>query len=123
MACQVSNEDLNAIINGIIDRLREVGMRKTEALDALLHVMAVHHKPFSLAELAEIPELAGRDQATIYRLVTKLKEHGIVRQISLGNKGNCYQLHLPGHHHDYLICNRCGQVSEVPLPCVLKEVE
>ncbi len=121
--CHVPAEESEAIIDQIIDRLRETGMRKTEALEELLQTMLDHHRPFLLAELGEMPGLRDRDQATVYRLVMKLKDLGVVRQLSLGEKGNYFQLNLADHHHDYLLCRECGTVTEVPVECVLKEVE
>ncbi len=103
--------------------MRKSGMRKSDALDALLEAMLSTHKPFLLAELAELPSLKGRDQATIYRLVTKLREAGLVRQLNFGDRGNYFQLNVADHHHDYLLCQDCGELSEVPFPCVVNAVE
>ncbi len=121
--CSVSGEDSREIIESIVSRLRETGMRRTDALEELLRAMLAHHRPFLLSELAEMPGLSGRDQATIYRLVTKLKDVGIIRQISLGEKGNYFQLHLPDHHHDYVVCRECGKITEVPFDCVLGAIQ
>ena len=121
--CSVPHEESEAIIDRIIERLRKTGMRRSDALEDLLNAMLTHHRPFLLSELAEMPGLADRDQATVYRLVMKLKELGFVRQLSLGEKGNFFQLKLENHHHDYLICRDCGTLTEVPFACVLKEVE
>ncbi|MEM7698601.1 MAG: transcriptional repressor [Verrucomicrobiota bacterium] len=122
-SCEVSAKECRKIIDGIIERLRDRGMRRSDALEALLSVMLKRHKPFSLAELGESPELEGRDQATIYRLVNKLKELGVVRQLSLGERASWFQLDLPNHHHDYIVCRECGTLSEVPVTCVVHKVE
>ncbi|NNE93283.1 MAG: transcriptional repressor [Verrucomicrobiales bacterium] len=116
-------EESEKIIRKIVNQLRETGMRKTEALEELLQTMLDHHRPFLLSELGEMPGLKNRDQATIYRLVMKLKEAGVVRQLSLGERGNYFQINLSDHHHDYLLCRECGMVTEVPVECVLHEVE
>ncbi|MGY8639983.1 MAG: Fur family transcriptional regulator [Verrucomicrobiales bacterium] len=121
--CHVPVEESESIIDGIIERLRKTGMRKTAALEELLQTMLTHHRPFLLTELGEMPGLADRDQATVYRLIMKLKDAGVVRQLSLGEKGNYFQLNLANHHHDYLLCRECGIVTEVPVECVLKSVE
>ncbi|MDF1815348.1 MAG: transcriptional repressor [Verrucomicrobiales bacterium] len=121
--CCLSDEESETIIGNIIAELRDSGMRKTEALEELLRAMLAVHKPFLLSELSEIPGLAERDQATIYRLVMKLKDLGKVRQLNFGDKGNFFQLNLADHHHDYLLCEKCGEMTEVPFSCVLKEVE
>jgi len=121
--CCVPREESGEIIEKIIADLRGSGLRRTKALEELLQVMLAAHKPYSLAELSNLPGLAQRDQATIYRLVTKLKDLGKVRQLNFGEKGNFFQLNLADHHHDYLLCQTCGEITEVPFPCVLRQVE
>ncbi len=121
--CCVPHEESSEIIERIISDLRECGMRRTKALEELLQVMLAAHKPFLLSELSNLPGLAQRDQATIYRLVMKLKDLGKVRQLNFGEKGNFFQLNLADHHHDYLLCQTCGEITEVPFPCVLRQVE
>lgn len=121
--CSISEEYLESIINGIVERLRRSGMRRTGALDSLLSAMLDPHRPYSLAELCEKPGLVKRDQATVYRMINRLNDLGIVQQLSLGGRASHYQLNLPDHHHDYLYCHKCGKVREVPIPCGLHELE
>jgi len=121
--CHVPEDKTQDAIERIVERLRASGQRRTEALEDLLRVMLSSHRPFLLAELSEEPRLARRDQATIYRLVMKLKDLGIISQINFGNRGNYFQLNLEDHHHDYLLCSACGRIEEVPMPCVLHDVE
>lgn len=110
-------------MTSMMDELRELGFRKTGGLVDLLTAMLRRHQPYTLAQLAEMPGLRERDQATIYRLIMKLKEVGKVRQLNLGARVSHFQMVVPGHHHDYLLCESCGAVSEVPLECTLAEVE
>ena len=98
-------------------------MRKTDALEELLRAMLSTHKPFLLSELNELPGLVDRDNATIYRLVMKLKELGFVRQLNFVDKGNYFQINIADHHHDYLLCESCGEITEVPFACTLKDLE
>ena len=122
-ACSVTKKESAVIRERIFAELRESGLRRTKALEKLLEAMTESHKPFLLAELCELPGLAGRDQATIYRLVTKLKDLGFVRQLNFGDKGNYFELVIANHHHDYMFCQGCGEISEAPFDCVLEEVE
>ena len=121
--CSLSDEETNKLVETMIVELRALGFRRTAALDELLRAMMRKHQPFTLAELSELPGLADRDHATIYRLVTKLKEVGKVRQLNLAGRVSHFQLVVPGHHHDYLLCESCGTVAEVPLACTLAKVE
>ena len=121
--CSLSQTETESLVSTMIEELRGHGFRRTDALVDLLRAMMLRHLPFTLAELSEVPSLRDRDQATIYRLVTKLKEVGKVRQLNLAGRVSHYQLVVPGHHHDYLLCESCGTVSEVPLDCTLAKVE
>jgi len=121
--CSLSEAETESLVNAMVKDLRSLGFRRTDALVDLLRAMMLRHLPFTLAELSEVPALRDRDQATIYRLVTKLKEVGKVRQLNLAGRVSHYQLVVPGHHHDYLLCESCGTVSEVPLDCTLAKVE
>lgn len=121
--CSLSKTETESLVGAMIEELRGLGFRRTDALVDLLRAMMLRHLPFTLAQLSELPALRDRDQATIYRLVTKLKEVGKVRQLNLAGRVSHFQLVVPGHHHDYLLCESCGTVTEVPLACTLAKVE
>ena len=121
--CTLSAAEVQTLVEQIIAELRQEGFRRTEALVDLLTAMAHEHQPYTLAQLAAIPRLKSRDQTTVYRLIMKLKDAGRVRQLNLAGRVSYYQIVIPGHHHDYLICDSCGTVSEVPVKCALAPVE
>ena len=121
--CCLSPKETESLLDTMISELRELGFRRTDALVDLLSAMMRQHQPFTLAELSELPGLRDRDQATVYRLVMKLKDVGKVRQLNLSGRVSHFQVVVPGHHHDYLLCESCGQVTEVPLTCTLAKVE
>ena len=121
--CSLPAGKADELVGSMIEELRELGFRRTEGLVDLLTAMVRHHQPYTLAQLAELPGLQARDQATIYRLIMKLKDVGKVRQLNLAGRLNHYQIVVAGHHHDYLLCESCGGVSEVPVECTLGEVE
>ncbi|MFT5401553.1 MAG: Fe2+ or Zn2+ uptake regulation protein [Verrucomicrobiales bacterium] len=121
--CSLSTSEADDLVAATIEELREMGFRRTDALVDLLRAMTLQHQPYTLAELAELPGLRDRDQATVYRLIMKLKDVGKVRQLNLAGRVNHFQLVLPGHHHDYLLCESCGTVAEVPMKCQLAEME
>ena len=121
--CTLSDAEAATLVAKIVAELRQVGIRRTEALVDLLTAMTREHQPYTLAQLAAMPELKDRDQATVYRLIMKLKDAGRVRQLNLSGRVSHFQIVIPGHHHDYLICDACGDVSEVPVRCALAPVE
>ncbi len=121
--CSLSALEAAPLVESMVSELRDRGFRKTDALVELLTVMTENHQPFTLAQLAEMPGLKDRDQATVYRLITKLRDAGRVRQLNMAGRVSHYQMVLPGHHHDYLICEDCGVVVEAPVPCQLADTE
>ena len=80
--------------------------------------------PLSLADLADSEGLRDQcDRATVYRLVTRLDEKGIIRRIGLHERSSFYVFLYPGEHHDYLICTDCGKIDPVGLDCPVAELE
>src|SRR5690606_29733843 len=117
-------EEISALVKETGRRLRSRGMRRTRALDLLLAEMATRGGPATISELAASPSLAGQcDPATVYRLLVKLEEHGVVRRLGLHNRSSWYILLVPGLHHDYLVCTGCGNIAEVDLECPVRTLE
>jgi len=114
---------LTSLVETCVAQLRSRGLRRSQGLDALLHHMADHHRPATLADLARVPSLANLDQATIYRLVMKLESAGLVRRLGLHERATYFQLVVPGHHHDYLVCTACGKIEDVELTCPVEPLE
>jgi len=121
--CSMSQRDAGRLVEGLIAKLRGSGFRRTAALTSLLTEMAVHHQPKTLAELGHLRSLAGRDQATIYRLMMKLEEAGAVRRFGFHGRASYFQLVIAGHDHDYLVCRSCGGMAEVEVQYPLEPVE
>lgn len=114
---------VEALVEHCIERLRARGLRRSRGLDALLRQMAGRHRPATLAELAQAPELSSLDQATIYRLVIKLEEAGLVRRLGLHERATYFLLVIDGHHHDYLVCTRCGKIEDLDVRCPVEALE
>ncbi|MGI8602616.1 MAG: Fur family transcriptional regulator [Verrucomicrobiales bacterium] len=114
---------VEALVEECVAQLRTRGLRRTKGLDALLRHMAVRHRPATLADLQDVPGLAGHDQATIYRLVTKLEEAGLVRRLGLHGRAMFFQLVVADHHHDYLVCTACGKIEDLDLRCPVEALE
>ncbi len=121
--CTLSKSAAGELVEQVIKRLKTKGFRRTEALASLLTEMARSHRPMTFAELGSLTSLAGRDQATIYRIIVKLDEAGVLRRLGFRDRAAHYQLIIPGHHHDYLVCKSCGTVAEVDVPQPLEPLE
>jgi Fe2+ or Zn2+ uptake regulation protein len=108
----------------IISRCRAEGLRRTMALEQLLTTLLESARPMTLAELAESPRLANQcDKATVFRLLQRLADKGILRRLGLHERAAYFTLLLPGQHRDYLICTHCGSIEPIKAPCPVHELE
>ena len=116
--------EIDALADACAGRLRTRGLRRTRALDLLIREMAGRDKPVTIADLTGAPSLRDQcDPATVYRLLMKLEEHGMVRQMGLHERAMYFILIRPGHHHDYLVCTGCGSIAEVDMDCPVRSLE
>ncbi len=107
-----------------IARCRDLGLRRTKALEELLSTLIEENRPMTLAELSASERLAHQcDKATVYRLLQRLTDHGIIRRLGLHERAAYFTLLEPGKHSDYLICTECGKIDSVKAPCPVHELE
>lgn len=107
-----------------VERCRDLGLRRTKALEELLATLVEGPRPMTLAELAASERLAGLcDKATVYRLLQRLTENGIIRRLGLHERAAYFTLLQPGKHSDYLICTGCGKIEAVKAPCPVHDLE
>ena len=112
------------LLDDILLRCRTAGLRRTRALEAVLMSLVTASKPLTLANVAESPELKNScDKATVYRLLTRLEPHGIIRRLGLHDRSAYYSMIFPGHHDDYLICTACGVIEKLDLACPVEKLE
>lgn len=115
---------MNPLLQDTIERCRKAGLRRTKALAELLATLLDAARPMTLTELAASPRLATQcDKATVFRLLQRLIEHGIVRRLGLHSRAAYFTLLLPDRHQDYLICTGCGTIEAVAAPCPVHELE
>ncbi|MBK1881448.1 transcriptional repressor [Luteolibacter pohnpeiensis] len=115
---------MNAIVKETVDRCRDAGLRRTKALEELISTLLESGRPMTLAELASSDRLAEQcDKATVFRLLQRLIEHGMVRRLGLHERAAYFTLLLPGRHNDYLICTSCGSIEAIKAPCPVHELE
>lgn len=113
-----------AVLEELIERLRRAGMRRTKALEELICTLLEHDKPMTLAELAASRRLTDLcDKATVFRLLHKLTDHGLVRRLGLHERAAYFVLLMPGKHSDYLICTSCGTIEAIQAPCPVHHLE
>lgn len=108
----------------MIARCRDVGLRRTKALEELITTLLESDRPMTLAELAGSDRLVSQcDKATVFRLLQRLADKGLVRRLGLHERAAYFTLLIPGRHQDYLICTECGSIAPVQAPCPVHELE
>jgi len=115
---------VRADLGELVERCRAGGLRRTKALEVLLGTLLKTDRPVTLAGLEKSRPLATQcDKATIYRLLHRLTDAGIVRRLGLHERAAYFALVLPGQHRDYLICTECGTIAPIDAPCPVHELE
>lgn len=108
----------------LLGQARSHGLRRTKALSALLDCMLAENRPMTLADLAEDHRLKSIcDKATVFRLLQKLNDKGMIRRLGLHERAAYFTLLLPGVHRDYLICTTCGSIEPITAPCPVHKLE
>ena len=115
-------EDVAEVVRGKISLVRSLGMRRTRLLENVLHDLAMRGRPVTIAQIEEsLGDVC--DTATLYRMMERLVEAGVLRRIGFHERARYYELVLPGRHHDYLICTRCGAIGDIDLACPVHSLE
>lgn len=115
---------MSELLGKMIQRCRDVGLRRTRALEELLATLVEADRPMMLSELADSERLTSQcDKATIYRLLHRLTDNGLVRRLGLHERAAYFALIVPGRHRDYLICTDCGSIAPVNAPCPVHALE
>jgi len=107
-----------------VTRCRDVGLRKTRALEEVLREMINRDSPLRLEDLVSAENLADQcDRATVYRLLRRLEENGILRRLGLHERAAYYVMKYPDEHGDYLICRECGTIERLQRSCPVEKLE
>ena len=116
-------DSTTSVAEAILRGLHARGFRRTAALRNLILEMVSHPAPAPIAYWASLPALSELNLVTIYRLIMKLEQAGVVRGVHLGERAQCYQLIQSGQQPDYLICTNCGDLQPVAAPPELRLME
>lgn len=109
-------------------RLRDAGLRCTQARIAVLERLLLSPGPVSHAELAEVLTPLGFDRATVYRNLMDLVTAGLAARADRGDhiwrfEATRIESHSRGEH-PHFVCTDCGTVAclpEVSLPVTSSE--
>jgi Fur family ferric uptake transcriptional regulator len=94
--------------------LRNNGLKVTLPRIKVLEIFE-HSKKRHLTAEEVYMELVGNDSeiglATVYRILMQFVEAGMLDKSSFDSGKAVFELN-EGHHHDHLVCVRCGKVEE-----------
>jgi len=94
--------------------LGEKGLKLTKERTAVLKEVFLFHGHFDPEHLyLRIKDSGSKaSRASVYRTLNLLVESGLVEKVTRTEKGNVYE-HTFGHtHHDHMICDLCGSITE-----------
>jgi len=111
-------------VSEFIDRCREQGLRRTQAMETVIEHLMEAGQPLSATEIAEAPALkASCDPATVYRLLTRLEGKGILKRLGLRERSAHYALRHSHCHEDYVVCTNCGKIERLDMECPVEALE
>jgi len=102
----------------IENRLKSAGLKKTKHRIAIMSALAVQKFPISAQKIKQITKNLQIDEATIYRILNKLVETGLIIQLNFNETAKLYELENHDHHH-HIICTNCGKVEDIH-GCILE---
>lgn len=99
--------------------LKERGFRVTPGALSVLEVLSKERKPLTAQEVEEMVGNGKLNRATVYRILEKMKERGVVRHVDFLHGHAHYEMNDGDHHH--LVCTSCEVVEELA-GCLLEDV-
>jgi len=108
------------------ERIRSKGLRATNARISVLRLFVDQGKPLSHGNVVELMKDNVGDQATLYRILVKFKEAGLIAITSTAKGISRYEL-IDGSQnetqkrHPHFLCNECGDISCLPTTTVILE--
>ena len=106
-----TSEDRFAIFK---EHLRQQGLKSTAQRDDIAHVFFASRGHISVEELYhQVKQVnAHIGYATVYRTMKLLTDCGLAVERHFRDGEARYESVAEGHHHDHLICERCGAIIE-----------
>ena len=94
--------------------LREQGLPVTQQREAIAEVVFASSEHLSVEELENLLRERGEriGKATIYRTLEMLVKSGLVQEHDFGEGFKRYEAARDIPHHEHMVCNVCGRVTE-----------
>jgi Fur family ferric uptake transcriptional regulator len=112
--------NLERLRQNLDDYMVEKGLRTTEQRRIIVSTFFDTTDHLTIDELLErvraIDHRIG--YATVYRTMRMLSEGGIANELHFGDGLTRYELADESSHHDHLICENCGKITEFEEPLI-----
>lgn len=108
------------------DALKASGLKRTRAREAVIRFLSHRHGPFTVEEIfqdaarslsASNSEVSGEipcDLATIYRILGKFQDAGLVARTEFGDGVARFEIAQPNdRHHHHVVCLECGRAEPI----------
>ena len=112
--------DLERLRQNLDDYMLEKGLRTTEQRSLIIKTLFDSTEHLTIDELLErVRSVDSRvGYATVYRTMKMLAEGGIANELHFGDGMTRYEVADENAHHDHLICEECGQITEFEEPLI-----
>ena len=94
--------------------LRKAGLKVTTPRLKILALME-HAKPHHMSAESIYQQLKDQGDdvglATVYRVLIQFETAGLIRRHNFEGGFSVFEIEQ-GHHHDHIVCERCGTVKE-----------
>lgn len=99
-------------IDEVAEALRDDGGRFSATRRMVLEALFAAAEPLSAEQIAQGAGdgAAKLDATTVYRIMERLEELGVVRHVHLGHGPGLYAL-IPDGGREYLVCDACDRVT------------
>lgn len=101
-------------VDDILEQIRQRGGRVSPVTRRIVEMVA--EQPASHVRSAEfiqrVNDIEPTTESTVYRTLDRLVAYGILERLQLGIGGASF--HLGSHNHEHLVCERCGDIIDVP---------
>lgn len=106
-------------------RLRGAGYRPGAAGMVVVEYLAAQPCCRGAQEIHEALTAAGQKigLASVYRMVDRLAEQGLVQRIDIGDGIVRYEPAHTAEHHHHLVCDACGKVEPFTDPSLEQAIE
>lgn len=112
--------NLERLRQNLDEYMSEKGLRTTEQRRLIVTTLFDSTEHLTIEEILErVRAVDSRvGYATVYRTMRMLAEGGIANELHFGDGVTRYEVADENSHHDHLICQECGQITEFEEPLI-----